>query len=138
MRDEDGAVQMLFTFDGLKPIALTLSILMGSVTWFAAPATAKEVFETGNSLKADCDMGDTKDASGFLVRGYCVGYIKGIADAMNGDSLSGFRACMPSGLIVSQVVGIVRQYMNTHPESLHFAASGLVALSFATAFPCRK
>ena len=87
---------------------------------------------------ADCDRGDAKDSSGFLVHGYCVGFIKGIADAMNDNPLNGFKACLPPGLIVTQITGIVRQFLNAHPESLHFAASGLVALSLATAFPCQK
>jgi hypothetical protein len=123
---------------GFKQVVVALSFVIGSTTFPTASVHATEVFETGNSLKADCDRGDTKDASGFLVRGYCVGYIKGIADAMSYNTLNGFKVCMPSGLIISQVTGIVRQYLNANPQSLNLAASGLVAASLATAFPCQK
>jgi hypothetical protein len=129
---------MFFNVNGFKPVVVILTVLIGSTTFPAASVHATEVFKTGNSLKADCDRGATKDASGFLVRGYCVGYVKGIADAMSYNTLNGFKACMLSGLLVSQVTGIVRQYLNANPQSLHLAASGLVPLSLATAFPCQK
>lgn len=95
------------------------------------PAHASS-FKNGNDLLAQCDN------SLESAWGVCLGYIVGVADAMDGNSLNGYAACIPSQATQGQVHDVVLRWMGQHPELRHFAAAGLVAHSLQDAFPCGR
>jgi hypothetical protein len=90
------------------------------------------VFESGNSLIEYC-----RDTS-KVGKAYCYGYIAGVADAMEGDPLLGWRTCLPDGVTVGQIGDVVKAWLGSHPEDRHFVADELVDEALAEAFPCKE
>ena len=99
----------------------------------ALPTRGFAVFMNGNQLLADCDSKDDE----FYLKGYCMAYIAGIADALGGNAINGYRACIPLRATQGQVRDVVVQYLRARPDIRHLAAPGLVAEPLQTAFPCR-
>jgi hypothetical protein len=95
-------------------------------------------FETGNSLKTECDGGDVKTSDGPYLLGRCIGYVVGIADVMSADNdVNGYRACIPTdGVTEAQLRDVVTRFLNAHPETRHLLAAGLVAQALHEAFAC--
>jgi hypothetical protein len=88
----------------------------------------------GNELAESC--GTTQEQSSAL----CIGYVIGVADTMsdagwNADAPT-VKACIPQGVVVGQLVGVVRKYLADHPEQLHAQAMHLVVFALVKAFPC--
>jgi hypothetical protein len=95
------------------------------------PASAQTVtaFYSGNALWNECS-----DNHAFQF-GLCMGFVAGIADAMN---IAGTKACFPPGVTVGQTVNVVKQFLGQHPERRHETAVLLVASALGEAFPCKK
>lgn len=94
---------------------------------------AEASFLDGNDLYARCaaPMGDVSLS-------FCNGYVAGISDALyEGNSVNGYKACIPSGPTVGQMADVVRQFLAANPASRHKASEGLVAHAISDAFPCR-
>jgi hypothetical protein len=88
-------------------------------------------FVTGNDLWQRCNS----ERQALM----CWGYIEGVADVMEIGLLSsiGWRACFPDHATLGQFRDVVVLYLQTHPESRHTSAFGLVGHALAEAFPCR-
>jgi hypothetical protein len=68
----------------------------------------------------------------------CIGYIDGVAYAMNdGNAVNGFKACIPLGVTAQQIKDIAVRYLIKNPAVRIYAASSLVAAALSEAFPCR-
>jgi len=63
-------------------------------------------------------------------------YIVGIADALEGNVIDGWRACIPQSVTQGQAKDVALKWLRAHPEKRHFAAAGLVAYALSDAFPC--
>ncbi len=98
------------------------------VDGMAGPAVAN--YWDGNQLLAKC-QGDTTN------RGFCLGYVEGVADALD-DPVEGIRACIPIGVIGGQVNDVVITWLKANPSKRHYAAHSLVAAALSEAFPCKK
>jgi hypothetical protein len=86
-------------------------------------------FKTGNTLLTACNK--PTDFQG------CLGYIEGVSDAMDSNTINGFRACVPLGIEVSQAVDVVKSFLTKNAQKRQLGASGLVAQAFQEAWPCR-
>ncbi len=74
----------------------------------------------------------------FIARGYCMGYISGIADAMGaGSEINGYAACFPKGVTVRDLRDAVVRWLSDNPQEQHNNAEELVAEAFSVFFPCR-
>jgi hypothetical protein len=95
-------------------------------------------FETGNSLKTECDGSDVGTSDESYLLGQCIGYVAGIADVMSADNdVNGYRACIPTdGVTEAQLRDVVMRFLNAHPETRHLLAAGLVAQALQEAFAC--
>src|ERR1700682_1208564 len=86
------------------------------ILFFSAEAAPKamaeepRVFFTGVDLWGACKT-DTLSLE-------CQGYIEGIADAMSSNSggIAGFKACFRNNLVIGQIVDVVKQWLQNHPE----------------------
>jgi len=101
----------------------------------ASPARAYQGLYDGNKLLQTCQ------ASDFSSKGVCLGYVVGVADAMEGaqfegGTVLGSRACFPAYMTALQAKDVAVMFLTSHPEWRHFGASGLVAGALASAFPC--
>jgi hypothetical protein len=64
------------------------------------------------------------------------GYVLGAAEAGSIFKLDLF--CSPDNAVQGQLIDVVYQYLERHPERRHQGAAGLVCLALAEAFPCAK
>jgi Rap1a immunity proteins len=100
----------------------------------AATSSAGSFFKDGNDIYLQCaaPTGDTQ-------RGICLGYIEGIADAMERNATNGWEllACIPANVRNTQLRDVVTQYLWANPAKRHWVASGLIIEALSSAFPCR-
>lgn len=102
-----------------------------------SPAPANADFKSGNDLYQDCTT--REDAAAYYQkRAYCMGYIVGVADANStfGAIIRRPLFCLSAGVTTGQLVDVVTRYLETHPQSRHYAAASLVGGAFMEAFPC--
>jgi hypothetical protein len=94
---------------------------------------------SGNQLYNYCTATYAKTTTDqWLAGGTCFGYVTAVVDALSpGNSVNGFKACVPVNADMNQIVDVVKNFIHDHPEKRHLVATGLVAEAFATAFPCR-
>jgi pullulanase/glycogen debranching enzyme len=102
-----------------------LAALLGAVTTAGAG-----YYNDGNAILLDCTARDETLTT-------CLGYLDGIADAMQGNGINGFVACISVGVDNGQLRDVVNQFLRNNAPRRHFAAAGLIAHAFADAFPCR-
>jgi hypothetical protein len=89
-------------------------------------AAAGAFYQNGNAVYESC-----QNTAAPFSRVYCLGYIVGIADALNG-----FRFCIPYHVTQEQIRDVVNLYLTIHPELRHNTAASLVASSLTSVFPC--
>jgi hypothetical protein len=79
---------------------------------------------------------------------FTMGYVTAVADAMGRSQMPGlpppkadspFETCfvVPRGVIVGQLVDVVRVYLEKNPNRRHFPAAGLVGQALQEAYPCK-
>jgi hypothetical protein len=91
-------------------------------------------FYTGNSLMEKCESDNT-----WML---CLGYISGIADAMETvehiENLPvEWSFCVPKEVTNFQLRKVVMKHMEENPADQHYGASGIVREALHNAFPCR-
>jgi hypothetical protein len=97
------------------------------------PAIAvRFVYESGNTLY---DALQAKDGS--ELRGYAIGYVVGISDAVEGSITEpGYRFCLPSKVNSFLLVDIVAKSLADNPQDRHLGAFFLTQRALGRAFPC--
>jgi hypothetical protein len=117
----------------LSALLIAFLVLVGSEPLYPALAEGAEGgYETGNELLSRCMSSDATDTVS------CLGYLFGVADAMNGgDSIYGFKACMPLAVTGGQLKDIAVRFLQANAPNRHFQAASLIANAFQDAFPCR-
>jgi hypothetical protein len=89
-------------------------------------------FVSGNLLYQHCGKSAVEAEQAL-----CIGYISAIADAMeDGDTVDGFRACVPSAANAGQLQDLLFRYLDTNLLYRHYNASTIVARFLAETFPC--
>jgi hypothetical protein len=75
----------------------------------------------------------------YAEAGACVGYITGVLDGITTSAYLSQSAlmCLPK-LSSEQIVILVRNYLDAHPQYLHRGASIIVIAALGEAFPCGK
>lgn len=65
-----------------------------------------------------------------------MGYVAGVFDTY---SMQGNRnICPDTGMSVGMASDAVMQYLNEHPEQLHYSAPSVIMLALSSAFPCER
>jgi hypothetical protein len=105
------------------------SIVISAWLLCSSPAFAG-AFQDGNDLLKECTQ------QNHII--FCLGYTDAVADALNGNSVNGYEACVPTTVTAGQLKDIVVQYLLLNPAKRHFLAVGLVADAISKAFPCRR
>src|SRR5579862_6019240 len=89
-------------------------------------AISSQGFKSGNQLLAMCES--------VPGEGICLGYVIGIVDVMQNNSINGYVACFPSDITSGQAEDVVIKRLKDHPEDRHLLADGLVAEALSIAF----
>jgi hypothetical protein len=110
----------------------------------AAPAAEADDLYSGNNIMPGCrafpdpTLMSQAPMLGFKA-GLCVGYIRGL-DFAGGILRAGSGPvpfCVPEKAAVGQMVRVVVNYADRHPEQMHEPFAVLVALALAGAWPCQ-
>lgn len=95
---------------------------------------AKANFVGGNQLHQWCQN------NGRVEQSLCMGFIVGVADAIQAAQYNGYRGptvCFPDASNVGQVVDVGKKWLVDHPHLRHIVASDLVRDALEQAFPCK-
>lgn len=66
--------------------------------------------------------------------GMFMGYVAGVFDTY---SMQGNRnICPEAGISIGVAADAVMQYLNEHPEQLHYSAPSVIMLALTAAYPC--
>jgi Rap1a immunity proteins len=94
------------------------SIVLPAWLLCSSPASASS-FKNGNQLLEEC--------SSQVDLLFCLGYIDAVNDALDGNSVNGYEACVPNAVTAGQLKDIMVQYLRLNPADRHLIAVGLVA-----------
>ena len=111
---------------------IKVAVLVAVITVTSSGNVLAGSYESGNSLLESCRAADASWSGGF-----CLGYITGIADAMETDGILGWRKCTPNGVTLRQTADVVKAWLESYPQYRHNTAHSLVAEALAKAFPCK-
>ena len=101
-----------------------------------APAGAASGLLDGNELLSRCSE---SAAANPVQWGVCLGYVLGIADALDrGATISGARACLSPDVTNGQLMDMVSQWLTRNPAKRHLNGATLTAAALQQAFPCKK
>ena len=120
--------QRIKAFQG---IFLLLSVVFDPV--LAADEIGLEIVDTCRSEQKAM----AGDATASVRYGLCLGYLKGVA-----DSLDGHTFCLPEQPDTARMTQLLRQvyltYVGRYPARLEASARYTVIPAFAQAFPCKR
>jgi Rap1a immunity proteins len=121
----------------MQPILCSTKILFVACLVFASVgARGRNVsFESGVDVKRMLDTWSRMAVSGVsdeetMDVSFLQGYVAGTMDSMYG------QFCPPTALSVDQSLGIVRKYLDEHPEQWHRNRAWLIHQALLTTFPC--
>jgi Rap1a immunity proteins len=97
------------------------------ITLAVTTTAAQAEFISGN------DLLNRLNSEGFADRGFALGYIAGVSDA-----LEDILVCAPTGSTTGQARDVVWQHLRTNPQSRHQGAALLVVEALQRAWPCRQ
>jgi hypothetical protein len=111
-----------------------LAVTLLSVATAMPAQSSVLTFQTGNELLRLCQADSYS-------QGICLGFVMGVADAMEAaqstrGTVAGWRACRVTQVTGGQAEDVVLRFLTRHPEQRHLTNSSLVAQALAEAFPC--
>lgn len=95
------------------------------------PSSASWTFNDGNDLWTLCNTVNPNTGMGRAYRGFCMGYIKGVAQVL--DHQEHIRT--PHDLTNGQLYDAVMTWLSKHPEQRHLAALDVIYLALRESFP---
>jgi hypothetical protein len=114
----------------VKATALLLFFLFVASPLWAAQLGGQEL----NRMMQHSE-GHHGDSGDSLASAY-EGYVMGVSDGLMGTSL--YYYCPPVKVGKKQLLGVVSNYLKSHPGDLHVPAGALVTAALIEAYPCRK
>jgi hypothetical protein len=84
---------------------------------------------TGNALVAACDTSATLEHHAM-----CFAYIHGVIDDNFFESPAGHDLCIPDGVTNGQLVKVILNYADKHPEKLNQTAQNYIVFAIAQAW----
>jgi hypothetical protein len=112
----------------MKPVFLLVAVIALISSTATAQTRPGGGYKTGNDIFAVCTGKDIP---------HCMGYLMGIADAMDANPINNYRACIPKGVVGGQLKDVVVEYLSRNAASRQEAALGLVAEAYQRASPVR-
>ncbi len=112
----------------MKQAAL-LAFLVLLTPLLAARGAAGTSFFTAGEVYDNCSLDPN--------RAECRSYVMGIADVMGGNTIYGWRACIPLGQAGEALLAVAMDYVRRHPGERNGSSARVIAKAFAQGFPCR-
>ena len=119
----------MFFSQVIKLFVLINLMILG--TFLSAGST--KYFYNGTKLYNLCRAENAIDEA------LCEGYILGVQDAIYSGHLSDhFSICLPEGVEPDQIRLLLIRFIENNPDSMNFAAEGLVAKTLETSYSCDR
>jgi Rap1a immunity proteins len=115
-----------------------LTLLCTGAMACAIAMGAQASYMDGNKLRdlldvaARAEGGKSKGVEDLYGAGLAVGYVAGIVDTYNGLLL-----CGTPNVTLGEVIAIVKQRIDDHPDELDRPADWIVVKALSTAYPCK-
>ena len=117
-----------------RKISQLFAILLASA--LMAPATAFAGFVSGEQLLDICKA-DGQGSGNPLKSAECQGFVIGVADTFDCvEKLHGFTWDSTAKVAQAQLVKVVVDWLDKHPNALAYEADGLVGAALSESFPC--
>lgn len=84
------------------------------------------------AVAARAEQGKSKGVEDVYRAGLAIGYITGIVDTYNGLLL-----CRTPNITPGEVIAIIKQRLDDHPEDWNRPADWIVVKALSTTFPCK-
>lgn len=95
------------------------------------PGAASWTFNSGADIWTLCNTVDTKTGLGRAYHGFCMGYIKGVAEVLDHQE----HIHLPTSLTNGQLYDTVMAWLSNHPDQRHLAALDVIFLALHERFP---
>ena len=109
--------------------------LIAIAAFLAGILPCRAAVKNGNFMLPACQEALSGKAS-FLA-GVCYGSVDALV-FWGADLPPEYRICLPSGATNEQLARVFVRYMETHPDTLHYAYTILAAKAFHEAWPCKQ
>ncbi len=113
--------------------------LLISITVIIVLAVSANSFAECGSMNTGYDLLSCIESNDPQLYGYGLGFISGVAiayRAMSQGLLKPEKICIPKGVKIREVKGVVQDYLSSNPDELNQRAWFLVSEAVKDAFPC--
>jgi hypothetical protein len=119
-------------------VAVRTLAIAGLIALVADAGMAQAGFKDGNSLLTECRETESRPSDQYYQRGFCLGYIEGIADYLElVRETSGLKPCVPSGATAGQIKDVVINALMTQPADRNIDAALLAMNAISKAWHCQ-
>lgn len=122
----------------IRSVMLILVLILNGIqpAW---AETAAPLFFTGQKLK---DLIESKGENKSTALGYIIGVMDGNTLTVRMNTAPSMKPlynfCVPDKSNIGQAEAIVKKYLETHPETWHYPASGLILVALGEVWSCHK
>ncbi|CAI0815540.1 MULTISPECIES: Rap1a/Tai family immunity protein [Serratia] len=117
----------------IKRVSFLAALLFSSAAsagFYSGSALLSETSGYVKNKNGSATVAEALDAGMFM------GYVAGVFDTF---SMQGNRSiCPEAGMSVGTASDAVMQYLNEHPEQLHYSAPSVIMLALTAAYPCAR
>ena len=117
----------------MKLLAIGLMVCNLSIVATMQEADSYNPIETGNKL-----LRALNEPANSIQRALATGYVQGVSNSMEVLYPNQSLSCTPEGLTVSQMLDVLKRYLENHPETQDQPAIVLIVAATRQAFPCTK
>jgi hypothetical protein len=119
-------------------VAVRTLAIAGLIALVADAGMAQAGFKGGNTLLAECRETESRPADQQFQRGFCLGYIEGIADYLElVRERSGLQPCVPDAATAGQLKDVVINALMTQPADRNIDAALLAMNAISKAWHCQ-
>ena len=96
-------------------------------------STAQAGYLDGNTLNEQCSSNDAS------IQNLCGFYVAGVIDSVEstkGKGILGWNFCVPVGVTIGQLTGIMSNWLRNNPQKRQYKAMGLVGEALQAVYPC--
>ena len=102
--------------------------IVSAILW--PVTTLAQQFYDGNALYGMC----AAPPEATVQQSECAGYVTGVADTL----VMTKQICLPSRVIVREVVDVVIKYLRDNPAMRHYSAASDIGVALTDSFPCQN
>ena len=114
-------------------------IVTGLISLATLGMAQANTFQNGNDLLAKCRETESLPVDQYFQRGFCLGYIEGIADYLElVRETSGLGSCIPRGVTTEQVRDVVINALTAQAADRNMDAALLAMNAISKAWNCRR